>query len=105
MLVNLQKSKAKFYEFHSFENPCSGKSSDDIKSLVKQSNPKISQMHDYYTLILNKKQGFLDFFAIFVDYAHFYVNIIMSTKTTLIRIKIQNFQKSIYLVHKRNNGH
>ena len=39
-------------------------------------------MHEYYTPNLNKMQGFLVIFTIFVDYAHFYVNMIMSTDRT-----------------------
>ena len=39
-------------------------------------------MHEYYTPKTNKMQGFLVIFTIFVDYAHFYVNMIMSTKKT-----------------------
>ena len=41
-----------------------------------------SQIHEYYTPKTNKMQGFLVVFTFFVDYAHFYVNMIMSTKTT-----------------------
>ena len=39
-------------------------------------------MHEYYTPNSNKMQGFLVIFTIFVDYAHFYVNMIMSTDKT-----------------------
>ena len=39
-------------------------------------------MHEYYTPNSNKMQGFLVIFTIFVDYAHFYVNMIMLTVKT-----------------------
>ena len=38
-------------------------------------------------------QGFLAIFTIFVDYAHFYVNMIMSTKTTA------NVHKRLKYIH------
>ena len=50
-------------------------------------------MHEYYTPISNKMQGFLVIFTIFVDYDHFYVNMIMSTKTTILCENIQNLFK------------
>lgn len=49
-------------------------------------------MHEYYTPNLNKMQGFLANFTIFVDYDHFYVNAIMLTSVTGRRIFIQNVQ-------------
>lgn len=49
-----------------------------------------SQIHGYYTPKTNKMQGFLVIFTFFVDYAYFYVNMIMSTKTTSKRLKYSN---------------
>ena len=49
-----------------------------------------SQIHEYYTPKTNKMQGFLVVFTFFVDYAHFYVNMIMSTKTTSKRLDYSN---------------
>ena len=46
-------------------------------------------MHEYYTPNPNKMQGFLVIFTIFVDYAHFYVNMIMLTVKTKVSKNIQ----------------
>ena len=40
-------------------------------------------MYTYYTPKSNKMQGFLGIFPFFVDYADFYVNMIMSTAETV----------------------
>ena len=50
--------------------------------MKKGAQTEISQIHEYYTPNLNKMQGILVIFTIFVDYAHFYVNMIMSTVKT-----------------------
>ena len=44
--------------------------------------PEILQIHEYYTSNSTKLQGFLVIFTIFVDYAHFYVNMVMLTVQT-----------------------
>ena len=49
-----------------------------------------SQIQEYYTPKTNKMQGFLVIFTIFVDYAHFYVNMIMSTNITAEMQKYSN---------------
>ena len=56
--------------------------------------PQILQMHEYYTPNLNKMQGFLVIFTIFVDYAHFYVNMIMLT------VKTEFAEKYSFFIHK-----
>lgn len=48
-------------------------------------------MHEYYTSKTTKKQAYLAIFTIFVNYADFYVNIIMSTAATIPRM---NFAKN-----------
>ena len=49
-----------------------------------------SEIQGYYTPKTNKMQGFLVIFTIFVDYAHFYVNMIMSTNGTAEMQKYSN---------------
>ena len=44
----------------------------------------INILHEYYTPISTKRQANLGKIAFFVDYDHFYVNIIMSTKVTMM---------------------
>ena len=44
----------------------------------------INILHEYYTPISIKRQASLDKIAIFVDYDHFYVNIVMLTAETAI---------------------
>ena len=54
-------------------------------------------MHEYYTPKTTKKQANLAIFTIFVNYADFYVNIIMSTAATVpYRIFIKINCISIY---------
>ena len=55
------------------------------------------QMHEYYTPNPIKLQGFLAIFTIFVDYADFYVNMIMLTVLTIPS------QKSTFLTYKRTS--
>lgn len=55
------------------------------------------QMHEYYTPNPIKLQGFLAIFTIFVDYADFYVNMIMLTVSTI------PVRKSTFLAYKRTS--
>ena len=56
----------------------------------RQQRDLILQTYKYYTSKTNKMQGFLVNFTIFVDYADFYVNMIMSTRATSKKYKHAN---------------
>lgn len=49
---------------------------------IQFANPPLERLHEYYTPKTHQKQVKLDIFTIFVDYAYFYVNIIMLTSAT-----------------------
>ena len=51
-------------------------------------------MHEYYTPKVTKFQADLSIFTIFVDYADFYVNMVMSTKATVRRAFFTIFDDS-----------
>ena len=54
-------------------------------------------MHEYYTSKTTKKQAYLAIFTIFVNYADFYVNIIMSTAATIPSINLPKTILSPYI--------
>ena len=55
------------------------------------------QMHEYYTPNPIKLQGFLAIFTIFVDYADFYVNIVMLTHLIMIHLNLPFYTLSPHI--------
>lgn len=67
------------------EPPCFlGEQREYVSTLIKWAQQiNTNSLHEYYTPKDTKFQGVLYIFTIFVDYADFYVNMVMSTKVTL----------------------
>ena len=69
----------------------SGKTEHSVKRSKRAHDPCIYILHEYYTPKALKIQAVLSIFTFFVNYADFYVNIIMLTPSTKAQKKFAIF--------------